>query len=70
MYHVPFLCPDCQHSTDAPLAGIIDGDAGIWVCDVCGRVYQIQIEFTQVPPPRAMCFDQRILERRFALEIN
>ncbi len=52
MYHVPFVCPECDHSAEAPISGISAGDAGIWVCDACGRAYQIEIEFCKVTIPR------------------
>ena len=51
MFYVPFVCPKCQHSTEAPLTGVADGDAGVWACDECGRAYQIQIEFSEVRVP-------------------
>jgi transcription elongation factor Elf1 len=62
MYHVSFVCPECEHSTDAPLTGIIDGDAGVWACEACGRAFQIEIKFSEV---KALCLarDRAILAR-------
>lgn len=54
MVLVAFVCPQCQSSAKAPLAGVAAGDAGIWVCDACGIAYQINIEFSPVSMPRAV----------------
>jgi transcription elongation factor Elf1 len=51
MYLVPFTCPRCENSAKAPLAGVTDGDAGIWICDACGAAYQINIDFSCVGVP-------------------
>ena len=54
MYFVSWVCPLCKNATEAPITAVTAGDAGIWVCDACGVAYQITIEFSPVPVPRAV----------------
>ena len=67
MYHVPFVCPECEYSELAPLKGVVEGDAGVWICDGCGSVYQINIEFSQFAHPRSNHYENGITNRRLAL---
>ena len=70
MYHVPFVCPDCECSELAPLSGVIKGDAGVWVCEGCGSTYQINIEFSRIYAPLQNYIANRISAHRFAPEVN
>ena len=44
MFFVDYYCPSCCKISNAPLVGIVEGDAGIWVCDHCDGIYQVRIE--------------------------
>jgi hypothetical protein len=70
MYHVPFVCPECEYSELAPLSGVVEGDAGVWICDGCGSVYQINVEFSRLDPPRSNYCENRITDRRLAVNVN
>ena len=70
MYHVPFICPECDYSELAPVSGIVEGDAGVWVCDGCGSVYQINIEFLRCASPCSSRCENRFTDRRLAVKVN
>ena len=42
------VCPACGHSEPAPFNGVIQGDAGIWCCQICQKAFRIRIDFQPV----------------------
>ncbi len=42
------VCPECGHAEPAPFNGVVQGDAGIWCCEICHKAFRIQIDFQLV----------------------
>ena len=54
MFFVDYCCPKCRKNSNAPLIGIVEGNAGIWVCDHCNQIYEVHIELRPVDVEAAL----------------
>ena len=59
-----YNCPDCGHTSQAPLHRFAHGDAGLWVCPDCETAFQLNVEFVTITSAQMNGAAARVEERR------